>query len=112
MTITAWRWMGANDAKNPNNEFVEITLDARYVTTTTFDMTRFSLRNKRGDAFAFPAGFQMEVGRSVRVYTGPGVNTATELYWGLGAGVWDNVSDCARVSRRRLLPVQQRFRLL
>ena len=97
VAITAWRWMGVNDAQNPNNEFVEITLDPRFVTTPTFDMTGFVLRNNRGDAFTFPAGFQMEVGRSVRVYTGPGVNTDTQLFWGLGAGVWDNTNDCARL---------------
>jgi len=97
VTITRWRWTGVNDAQNPNNEFVEITLDPRYVTTSTFDMTGFVLRNNRGDAFAFPSGFQMQVGRSVRVYTGPGISTGTELFWGLGAGVWDNTNDCARL---------------
>ena len=97
MTITVFRWMGANDAENPNNEFVEITLDGRYVTTPTFDMTGFTLRNNRGDVFTFPPGFQMRVGQSVRVYTGPGVRTDTELFWGLGAGVWDNTRDCARL---------------
>lgn len=60
-------------------------------------MTGFVLRNNRGDAFTFPVGFQMRVGRSVRVYTGPGVATDTELYWGLEAGVWDNTNDCARL---------------
>jgi murein DD-endopeptidase MepM/ murein hydrolase activator NlpD len=97
VTITAWRWMGVNDARNPNNEFVEITLDPRYATTPTFDMTGFILRNNNGDTFTFPAGFQMQVGRSVRVYTGPGISTDTELFWGLGAGAWDNTNDCARL---------------
>lgn len=97
VTLTAWRWMGVDDVQNPNNEFVEITLDPRYVTTPTFDMTGFVLRNNGGDAFTFPVGFQMQVGRSVRIYTGPGVSTLTELYWGLGEGVWGNVSDCARL---------------
>lgn len=97
VTITAWRWMGVNDARNPNNEFVEITLDPRYVTTLTFDMTGFVLRNNDDDEFTFPTGFQLRVGRPVRIYTGPGVATETELYWGLDAGVWDNTSDCARL---------------
>lgn len=47
--------------------------------------------------FHFPAAFQMHVGQPVLVYTGPGVATSTELYWGLPAGAFDNVSDCARL---------------
>lgn len=39
----------------------------------------------------------MQVGRPVLVYTGPGVRTDTELFWGLGAGAWDNTSECARL---------------
>src|SRR5262249_3743459 len=46
VTLTAWHWMGVNDAQNPNNEFVEVTLDPRYVTTPSFDMTGFTLQNK------------------------------------------------------------------
>ncbi|HMH52681.1 MAG TPA: hypothetical protein VK548_20755 [Candidatus Acidoferrum sp.] len=39
----------------------------------------------------------MRVGQSVRVYTGPGVATDTELYWGRDASVWDNTSGCVRL---------------
>ena len=99
--------MGVNDAQNPSNEFVEITLDSRYVTTPTFDMTGFTLQNKRGDVFTFPPGFQMQIGRSVRVYTGPGVGTDTELFWGLGAGVWDNTNECVRL----VYPTSSSYRL-
>lgn len=97
VTITRWRWLGVDDPHNSNNEFVEITPDPRYVSTPTFDMTGFLLRNNRGDTFGFPSGFQIRVGQSARVYTGPGVNTDMELYWGFGAGVWDNTNDCARL---------------
>ena len=38
--------MGVNDAQNPNNEFMEITLDPRYVTTPSFDMTGFVLHHR------------------------------------------------------------------
>ena len=90
--------MGVDDAKNPNNEFVEVTLDPRYVPTSTFDMTGFTLQNKRGQVlFTFPPGFQMHTGQSVRVYTGPGVRTDTTLFMGREAGVWDNTNECARL---------------
>ena len=47
--------------------------------------------------FTFPDGFLIQVDRPVRVFTGPGANTDTELFWGLGGGVWANTQDCARL---------------
>lgn len=95
--LTAWSWMGKDDAHNPNNEFVGITLDPRFAATSSCDLSGFTLRNNRGDVFSFPAGFRIQVGQPVLVYTGPGVSTDTVLFWGLGAGVWDNARECARL---------------
>ena len=61
------------------------------------DLTGFALRNNRGDTFSFPPGFRIQVGQPVLVYTGPGANTSTVLFWGLGDGVWDNTRECARL---------------
>ena len=33
------------------------------------------------------------------VHTGPGTNTATALYWGLGSSVWNNTGDTATLKR-------------
>jgi hypothetical protein len=97
LTLTAFRWMGVDDPTNPGNEFVEITADGRYVTGPIVDMTGFTLRNRRGDTYHFPPGFQIQVGRPVLVYTGPGLDTDTELHWGHPAGVWDNAVECVRL---------------
>ena len=98
VTITAVRWMGWKDEQNPNNEFVELTLDLRFVPSGTFDLTGFLLRNNEGESFSFPSGFQIHQDLPVRIFTGSGTNTAIELYWGLSQGVWDNFfGDCAQL---------------
>lgn len=90
------RFMGENDAANPNNEFVEIVSDARYA-GSSHDMSAYRLRNNAGDEFTFPAGFRIEAGRNVRIFSGTGADTPTELYWGRAAPAWANRGDCVRV---------------
>jgi murein DD-endopeptidase MepM/ murein hydrolase activator NlpD len=99
VAITAIRWMGYKDSENPNNEFVELTLDPRFSSGPDFDLTGFRLRNNNGDSFFFPDGFVIHENQPVRIYTGAGQNTATVLYWGRSGGVWDNMGDCAYLVR-------------
>jgi murein DD-endopeptidase MepM/ murein hydrolase activator NlpD len=95
--ITRIRWMGYDDHQNPNNEFVEITLNAPVASSDRLDLTGFRLRDMAGNAFDFPDAFVIQEGMPVRVYTGSGSNTEPELYWGLSEGVWDNMGDCAHL---------------
>jgi hypothetical protein len=60
-------------------------------------LDNFKHKNTFDQPLTFPAGFQMHVGQSVRVYTGPGVSTDTILFMGREAGVWDNTSECVRL---------------
>ncbi len=60
-------------------------------------MAGFLLRNNRQRVFYFPTGFQIQAGRPVKIFTGSGINTDTELYWGLARGVWDDMGDCAHL---------------
>jgi len=46
--------------------------------------------------FVFPS-FVLPVHTTVRIHTGSGFNTATDLYWGLGSDVWNNDGDVATV---------------
>jgi hypothetical protein len=96
VAITRVRFQGVRDDVTPNNEYVEITRDNRFA-PPTLDLTGFTLRNNNGDIFTFPAGFTLTTDRtSVRVFTGSGVNTATELYWGQSSGRWNNRADCVK----------------
>ena len=99
VAITYVRWLAANDDQNPNNEFVELTLDSRYASAGTYDLSRYALRNNRGDTFTFPDGFRMQQGLVARIYVGSGQNSSTELYWGRVSGVFDPMGDCIRLQR-------------
>jgi len=99
VAITGLRIMGWQDALRPNNEFVELTLDPRFVPTGSFDLTGFRIRNNRGTSFSFPAGFTIRTGLPVRLYSGVGTNTETELFWGLAQGAWDDTDNCAHLVR-------------
>jgi len=58
------------------------------------DMANWTLSDVAGNTFTFPP-FTLNPGASVRVWTKAGTGTATDLYWGRGSAVWDNVGDCA-----------------
>ena len=45
------------------------------------------MENGDGDTYSFPSGFTLSAGSSVRVHTGDGTDTTTDLYWGRGSGV-------------------------
>jgi hypothetical protein len=98
VAITRWSVRGVRDDLNPNNEFVELTLDPRFNSgNTTRSLTGYTLQNRVGDTHAFPAGLLIRDGQPIRVHTGPGVNGATVLFWGLNRGVWDNLSECIQL---------------
>jgi murein DD-endopeptidase MepM/ murein hydrolase activator NlpD len=95
--ITYVRWLATHDDQNPNNEFVELTLDPHFAPSGTFDLSRYTMRDNQGDTFTFPDGFRIQQGATVRVYVGTGQNTATELYWGRSSGAFNPMGDCVRL---------------
>lgn len=97
VAITRWSVMGVRDDLNPNNEFVELTLDPRFASGGARDLTGYTLRNRQGDTYAFPAGVVIHDGQPLRVFTGPGVNGTTVQFWGLNHGVWDNFAECIQL---------------
>jgi hypothetical protein len=96
--ITRVRYVGVNDATNPNNEFVDVTMDPRYVSGGRFDLSGWRLRNNAGTTYTFPTGTTLtSTSPTVHVYTGVGLNTSTQVYWGQASGVWNNLGDCAHL---------------
>jgi murein DD-endopeptidase MepM/ murein hydrolase activator NlpD len=96
--ITRVRYAGVNDATSPNNEFVDVTIDPRYVSGGTFDLSGWRLRTNSGMTYTFPTGTKLtSTSPTVQVYTGGGLNTPTQLYWGQASGVWNNLGDCAHL---------------
>ena len=54
------------------------------------DMTGWTLNNDQFITYAFPAGYVLRAGASVRVWTKDGTDADVELYWGNRKGTWNN----------------------
>lgn len=94
-----FRWAGVDDDLDPNNEFIELTIDPRFYPLPTYKLEGCTLRNNKNEYFRFPTGYEIHAGQTVRVYTGSGINSANELYWGRTTGAWSNNGDCAHLIR-------------
>jgi murein DD-endopeptidase MepM/ murein hydrolase activator NlpD len=94
--ITQVRFQGVRDDQNPNNEYVEVTRDAR-VAPAQLDISGFTLTTRAGLVFTFPAGTVLsDALPSARVYVGSGTDGPGVLHWGRSAGALDNLAECVR----------------
>jgi hypothetical protein len=73
-----------------NREYVTITNTG----TTTRTLTGWTVRDLANHVYTIPS-FKLGPGKSVRLHTGKGTNTSTDLYWGKGWYVWNNTGDKA-----------------
>jgi hypothetical protein len=89
-------YQGVRDDQNPNNEYIEVTRNAR-VAPAQLDISGFTLTTRAGLVFTFPAGTVLsDALPTARVYVGSGTPTTGVLYWGQSAGVLDNLAECVR----------------
>jgi hypothetical protein len=58
----------------------------------------FIREKKLKHTFTFP-GFSLCGGCSVKIHSGRGTNTATDLYWGRASGTWVDAGDTAILHR-------------
>lgn len=89
------RYWGMNDATSPNNEFIDVQANPQ--NAAALDIGGWKLVNNTGDTYVFAAGMRVSPGATLRLYTGAGTPTATTLYWGRAAGVWNNDKDCVEL---------------
>jgi hypothetical protein len=78
-----------DDRKNLAEEYVEFTNDG----DAELDLSNYTVRDEAGAAFGVPDGFVLGPGESVRLHTGAGESTETDLYWDAGSPVWNNDGD-------------------
>ena len=98
VAITKMQWSGILDSANPNNEYLELTLDTRFSGGNSANLSGYKLRNVAGDVYVFPTGTTIRAGTPLRLYSGAGVNTDSTLYWNLDKEAWSNKGDCARLT--------------
>jgi murein DD-endopeptidase MepM/ murein hydrolase activator NlpD len=94
--IAVIRYMGADDGRAPNNEYIELVSDERFA-GRVHPLAGYRLRNNAGATFTFPANATITAGQNVRVYSGVGTNTATAFFWGRTEPAWGNRGDCVRL---------------
>ncbi|HRW82704.1 MAG TPA: lamin tail domain-containing protein [Methanothrix sp.] len=54
------------------------------------DFTYWTLEDENNNTFSFTDGFVLAPGAVVKVHTGQGNDTVTDLYWGRDDFVWDD----------------------
>ena len=75
-----------NDNYTLNEEYVCF----EHVGGDPVDMTGWHVKDEQNNTYTFPP-FTLSVGAHVRLHTGSGTDTSSDLYWGLGSAVWGNL---------------------
>ncbi len=76
-----------DDIDDLNGEYVAIRAEGGHV-----DLSGWKLTDEIGYVYTFPS-FVLYSGNTVRVHTGAGTDTATDLYWNLGLQAWNQTGD-------------------
>lgn len=92
-----WSFASPDENTNPNGEFVDLKIDPTVFTGATYTLTGHYIKNNAGDRYNIPAGTTLSAGGTLRIYTGSGTNTATTLYWGRSAPVYQNNGECVQL---------------
>ena len=82
---------GDDQGANLANEYVEIHNGG----SASVSFSGYTLKDAAVASYSFPSSFSLAAGASVKVHTGSGTNSATDLYWGRGSAVWNNDHDTA-----------------
>ncbi|WP_416986517.1 lamin tail domain-containing protein [Streptomyces sp. T028] len=93
---------GRDDRSNRslNREWVELTNTTRHA----INLDGWTLSNRDGDTYTF-GDYRLAARATVRIHTGEGRDTRTDLFQDLSREVWDNRADTAtlRNDRNRLV---------
>lgn len=79
-----------------NTEYIVV----KNVSSTTRTLTGWTVRDKQSHIYTLPT-FSLGAGKSVTIRTGRGTRTATTLYWGSDAYIWNNSGTDAAILRNR-----------
>jgi len=82
-----------DDGQNPNGEWIEVENRG----LTLVNLSGWSVRDRSSsNRYTFPTGFTLDPGAVVRLRSGCGQDTQTELHWCADrTGIWTNTGDTA-----------------
>lgn len=82
---------------SPENYFEEY-VRVKNRTYARVDLTGWEIWSKRNKkTYTFPK-FVLKSDQTVKIWTRPGTDTTTDLFWGLANEVWKDDGDCAKLS--------------
>lgn len=61
------------------------------------DLSDWTIENEDGHTYQFPDGFTLEPDETVKLHTGEGEDTDTDLYWDSDRAIWKNDGDTITV---------------
>ncbi|MCK4898346.1 MAG: lamin tail domain-containing protein [Anaerolineales bacterium] len=73
-----------------DNEYIEIKNEGN----DDVDMENWRIKTESGERYDFPK-FTLREGRTVKVWSGLGVDGSSNLYWKSQVEIWKDNSDCA-----------------
>ena len=83
--------------ESPPDNFWEEYVRVKNRTTGKVELTGWTIWSKRNDkTYTFPE-FELKSNQTVQVWTRPGTDTDTYLFWGLPIEVWKDDGDCAKL---------------
>ncbi len=80
-----------NPSSDEKNDYVEI----KNAESSTNDLTDWWIKADSGERYDFPSGFDLGGGDEVKVRSGIGSDTSSNLYWGLSDSLWTDKDNCA-----------------
>ena len=92
---------GCSKLGDPSDEYVCVT----NADTTAADMSSWVLRNVLGRSFNFPPGFSLAPGQTVKVHTGAGTDSPTDLHWAYSVNPAWETSDKLTLSNNENVEV-------
>jgi len=89
ISISSFRYNAkGKDNENLNDEYVVLKNDCDFF----IDMTGWAVKDRTANTYIFPK-FGLATKKEVKICSGAGTDTETELYWNNKFPVWDNSGD-------------------
>jgi len=82
-----------DDRENLNDEYVVLGNPGE----TTVDLSGWTVSDEVGASYTVPEGTALAPDDQLRIHTGAGTDTDTDLYWDYGRPVWNNDGDTVTI---------------
>lgn len=100
LPITKVRWMGPNDALNPNNEFIELTIDPRFGPKKV-KLNGYRIRNNKNQNVKIKSDRIFNSKSVIKIFSGRGKDSKNQIFLNQKNELWSDLGDCVRLYDKR-----------